>query len=78
MVNTWGDDVPEGKVNSLCSAVMREADETVVFSWIEWPSKAVRDAAWEKVGEDPEMAALELPYDGRRMIFGGFDLLLDA
>ncbi|MEM9386596.1 MAG: DUF1428 domain-containing protein [Pseudomonadota bacterium] len=78
VVDSWGDDVPDGKVNSLNSAVLRKADETVVFSWIEWPSKDVRNAAWAKVEEDPQMQALQLPYDGSRMVFGGFDMLLDA
>jgi len=47
VVDNWGDDVPEGKVNSLRSAVLCEPGETVVFSWMTWPSKAVRDAAWD-------------------------------
>lgn len=73
----WGDDVPEGKVNSLHTAVLREPDETVVFSWIVWPSKAVRDEAWQKVTSDPAFAGQEMPFDGRRMIFGGFDAILE-
>ncbi len=76
LVECWGDDVPEGKVNSLHTAVMRKPDETIVFSWIMWPSKQVRDEAWEKIMQDPEMAGQEMPFDGARMIFGGFDVLL--
>ncbi len=74
----WGDDVPEGKVNSLKTAVMLKENETVVFSWITWPSKAVRDEAWEKVMNDADMANMEMPFDGSRIIFGGFEQILDA
>lgn len=78
LTECWGDDVPEGKTNSLHTAVLREPDETVVFSWIVWPSKAVRDEAWARMHEDAEMRALEMPFDGHRMIFGGFDVLLEG
>lgn len=78
VVECWGDDVPEGKVNSLHTAVMRKPDETVVFSWISWPSKDVRDAGWAQIMEDGEMMGEEMPYDGSRMIFGGFEVMLDA
>ncbi len=75
LVECWGDDVPEGKVNSMHTAVLREEGETVVFSWIVWPSKAVRDAGHAKMAEDPRMQAMTMPFDGKRMIFGGFELL---
>ena len=48
VVDCWGDDVPEGKLTSFTMAVKRESEESVVFSWITWPSKAVRDEAWKK------------------------------
>ena len=73
IVECWGDDVPEGKVNSLHTAVMRKPDESVVFSWVVWPSKAVRDAGWQKMMEDPAMADMSMPFDGQRMIYGGFE-----
>jgi uncharacterized protein YbaA (DUF1428 family) len=78
VVECWGDDVPEGKVNSLHTAVLRQEDETVVFSWITWPDKATRNAAWEKLMADPRMAPENnpMPFDGKRMIFGGFDTLV--
>lgn len=62
------------------TAVMRKPDETVVFSWITWPSKAVRDAGMKKVMEDPRMqpATNPMPFDGKRMIFGGFEMLVEA
>lgn len=80
LVECWGDDVPDGKVNSMKSAVLCGEDETVVFSWITWPSKAVRDAAMEKIMADPRFdpATHPMPFDGERMIFGGFELLLEA
>ncbi len=77
LAECWGDDVPEGKTNSLHTAVLRKPDETVVFSWIIWPSKAVRDAAWDKLMNDPAMSGQEMPYDGGRMIFGGFDMIVE-
>jgi uncharacterized protein YbaA (DUF1428 family) len=78
MTECWGDDLPEGKINSMHTAVLREPHETVVLNWIVWPSKEVRDAAWPKIMEDPEMNGAEMPFDGKRMIFGGFELLLEA
>jgi uncharacterized protein YbaA (DUF1428 family) len=80
VVETWGEDVPDGKLTSFPMAVQKAAEETVVFSWIVWPSKSVRDAAWQKVMADPRMQpeANPMPFDGKRMIYGGFDVLLDA
>lgn len=73
-VECWGDDVPEGKLTSFPMAVKLEAGETVVFSWVEWPSKEVRDAGMKKVMEDPRMPSdmSGMPFDGKRMIYGGF------
>lgn len=80
LVECWGVDVPEGKVNSFHTAVMREPDETVVFAWIIWPSKAARDAGHAKVMEDPRIKGHTdpMPFDGSRMIFGGFETIVDA
>ncbi|WP_299911977.1 DUF1428 domain-containing protein [uncultured Paracoccus sp.] len=79
MIETWGADVPKGKVNDLQGAVAAKDDETVVFSWIEWPDKAAADAAWEKMQSDPEMAAMgNMPFDGSRMIYGGFQPVWEA
>jgi uncharacterized protein YbaA (DUF1428 family) len=50
-----------------------------VFSWIVWPSKAVRDAGNQKMKNDPRMKDMkDMPFDGQRMIFGGFDVMLDT
>lgn len=78
VVDCWGDDVPDGKLTSFPMAVKKEPDETVVFGWIEWPSRAVRDAGMKKAMEDPRMTAMPMPFDGKRMIFGGFDVIADT
>ena len=78
VVECWGDDVPEGKLTSFPMAVKLEPDETVVFAWIVWPSKAARDAGNKKMMEDPEMKNMDMPFDGKRMIFGGFEVLFDT
>lgn len=73
VVEAWGDDVPEGKLTSFPMAVKREEGETVVFSWVIWPSRAARDEGMKKSMEDPEMQpGAHMPFDGKRMIFGGF------
>ena len=79
VVEAWGDDLPEGKLTDYRRAVKAEPGETVVFSWVEWPSKEVREAAWPKVMEDERMkpGAVETPFDGKRMIYGGFAPILD-
>lgn len=79
MVESWGVDVPKGKVNDLYGAVNAKDDETVVYSWIEWPDKATADAAWQKMQDDPAMKEIpEMPFDGSRMIFGGFEPIVEA
>ena len=77
VVDAWGDDVPEGKLTSFPMAVQRKDDETVVFGWVFWPSRAVRDAAWPKVMADPRLSSAEPPFDGKRMIFGGFEVIAE-
>jgi uncharacterized protein YbaA (DUF1428 family) len=76
----WGDDVPDGKVTSFPMSVKLEPGETVVFSWVVWPSKAARDEGNKKVMEDPRMQPTgeELPFNMQRIIFGGFEPIVEA
>lgn len=76
-VENWGVNVPQGKVNCLNSAVMRKPDETVMYSWIVWPDKAARDAGNAAVMVDPDLGGpgMQMPFDGMRMIYGGFEQL---
>ena len=78
LVECWGDEVPDGKVTDFKGAVKAKPDEVVVFSWIEWPSKAVRNAGMKRMMEDPRMKDMKMPFDGQRMIYGGFQPVLDA
>jgi uncharacterized protein YbaA (DUF1428 family) len=77
LVECWGDDVPDGKLTSLPMAVKKQDDETVVFSWVMWPSKQVRDEGWAKMMEDERMQMNEMPFDGKRMIYGGFEMVVE-
>jgi uncharacterized protein YbaA (DUF1428 family) len=73
VVEWWGGDVPAGVVTSFPLAVKLEADETVAIGMVEWPDKATRDAGNEKSRNDPRMAMpKDPPFDGKRMIYGGF------
>ena len=87
IVECWGDDVPTGHITDFRMAVKAEEDEAVLFSWIEWPDKATRDAAMATMMEwmndpekaDPRMdpAKNPMPFDGKRMIFGGFSPIVE-
>ncbi|MGB7417424.1 MAG: DUF1428 domain-containing protein [Thermosynechococcaceae cyanobacterium] len=78
LVECWGDDVPNGEQTSFPMAVKCKEDETVVFSWIVWPSRAARDDGNQKAMSDPRMENMkEMPFDGKRMIFGGFEAIVD-
>lgn len=79
VVECWGDDLPNGETTDFKRAVKAEPGETVVFSWIVWPSKAVRDEGGAKVMADPRMQmGPDMPFDGKRLVYGGFELLLDT
>ncbi|TFY96316.1 DUF1428 domain-containing protein [Ramlibacter humi] len=80
VVECWGDDVPEGKLTSFSMAVKREPNETVIFSWIHWPDKKTRDAGMKKSMEDPRLqpSVNPMPFDGKRLIYGGFEVILRA
>lgn len=83
VIECWGDDVPDGKVTDFRRAVQAKEDEAVVFSWVEWPDKATRDAAMKKMMDennidprlDPETNPM--PFDGKRMIYAGFKPVVD-
>jgi uncharacterized protein YbaA (DUF1428 family) len=79
MVESWSDDVPEGKITDFRKSVQAKDDEAVVFSWFEYPDRATRDAANEKIMSDPRMKEIgaAMPFDGKRMIYGGFDVIVD-
>jgi uncharacterized protein YbaA (DUF1428 family) len=72
VVECWGDDVPEGKVTDFRRAVQAKEDEAILFSWIEWPDRETRDAAMKALESNEAMMAEPMPFDGKRMIFGGF------
>ncbi len=80
LVECWGDDVPPGDVTSFPMAVKCRDDETVVFSWILWPSREARNAGMEKAMTDRRLQpdVNPMPFDGKRMIFGGFEMIVDA
>lgn len=81
VVENWADDVPEGKLTSFPLAVKCTEDEQVVFSWITWPSKEARDAGNKAAMEDPRFENYDpknMPFDGKRMIYGGFTTIAKA
>lgn len=75
------DDVKPGKLTSFPQSVLLEDDEVVVFSWIVYESRARRDEANHKVMQDPRMAEFmkpeNMPFDGKRMIYGGFEMMVN-
>jgi len=78
-VECWGDDVPDGKITSFPMAVKRKHDETVVFSWVIWPSREVRNEGMKKVMADPRSKpdVNPMPFDGTRLIYGGFEMIVE-
>jgi uncharacterized protein YbaA (DUF1428 family) len=87
VIECWGDDIRDGKRTDFRRAVQAKDDETIVFSWIEWPDREKRDAAYAKMTEwmnnpetvDPRMDPKKnpMPFDGQRLIFGGFEPLVE-
>ena len=83
VIECWGEQVPDGKLTDFKRAVQAKGDEVVIFSWIEWPDKATRDRAMARM---PELSKTDdrfnpdknpMPFDGKRMIFGGFTPVVD-
>lgn len=78
MVECWGEDVPHGQNTDFYRATQATENEVPMFSWIEWPDRQTADAAWAKMMEDPDTQAMgEMPFDGKRMFWGGFSPLVD-
>lgn len=79
IVENWGVDVPDGKLTSFPMAVKLEPNESVVFSWVTWPSRQVRDEGMKRAMEDERFKVFEgnMPFDGARMIFGGFETIVE-
>ncbi|MGJ8692338.1 MAG: DUF1428 domain-containing protein [Thalassotalea sp.] len=79
ITEAWGYNVPDGEVTSFPMAVQCSKDETVVFSSVMWPSKEVRDDAWQAIMADPRMDPEQnpMPFDGKRLIYGGFEVILE-
>ena len=81
VVECWGDEITPGKVTGFDKAVKLKGDEVVVFSWVEWPDKRVRNQGTKKAMTDPRWAAIDpdnLPFDGKRMIYGGYRVLVES
>jgi uncharacterized protein YbaA (DUF1428 family) len=78
VVDAGGEDVPEGKLTDFPKAVKAEPGETVAVGWVIWKDKPTRDAAWEKMMKDDRMKNMQMPFDGKRMIFGTFGSLAES
>ncbi|MET0428406.1 MAG: DUF1428 domain-containing protein [Microvirga sp.] len=78
VVEAWGDDVPDGKVTDYRRAVQAKDGEVVVYSYIQWPDKATRDAGWARMMAEDSERTTPMPFDGKRMFWGGFRPILDT
>ncbi|RVV98002.1 DUF1428 domain-containing protein [Mesobaculum littorinae] len=78
VIECWADDIAHGEVTDFYRAVQAKEDETVVVSWIEWPDRDTRNAGMKKVFEDMPDEMMEMPFDGRRIVHGGFETLVDV
>ena len=80
VVECWGAEIPEGKLTSFPQSVQKKDTETIVLSWIEWPSKDMADAAWAKMDQDKELMEVlyTAPMDSQRMFWGSFETMLDV
>ncbi len=77
-VECWGTDVPDGETTSFPLAVKLQPGEVVVLSWLRWPDKATADSAWVKMKADPRFAEMDMPFDGKRMMWGGFEVIFTS
>lgn len=77
-IEGWGDNVPGGEHTSFPMAVKLEEGEVVVFAWLLWPDRATADAAWAKMMEDERFKDMDMPFDGKRMMWGGFEPIFEG
>lgn len=77
LVECWGDDVPKGVLTDFYKATQAKEDETPIFSWIEYPDKATRDAANKAMADDTDAANMDMPFDAKRMFWGGFEQIVN-
>lgn len=77
-VETWGEDIPEGETTSFPRAVKLEPGEAVVFSWLRWPDRATADKCFAEMMNDPGFADMDMPFDGKRMMWAGFDPIFEG
>ena len=78
VVDTWGEDLRTGELTDFPKSVKAEPGETVAVGWIIWKDKPTRDAAWEKLMKDERMQKMQMPFDGKRMIFGTFGSIVES
>jgi uncharacterized protein YbaA (DUF1428 family) len=76
-VECWGDDVPKGALTDFYRATQARPDETPIFSWIEYPDRKTRDEANRRIRADEETKNMEMPFDGKRMFWGGFEQIVN-
>lgn len=77
-VETWGEDIPPGKVTGFDLAVKLEEGEVPVFSWLRWPDRATADQCWAEMQNDPDFQNMDMPFDGKRMMWGGFAPIFES
>ena len=77
-VETWGEDIPEGETTSFPRAVKLEPGEAVVFSWLRWPDRATADKCFAEMMDDPDFDGMDMPFDGKRMMWAGFDPIFEG
>lgn len=77
-VETWGEDIPPGKVTGFDLAVKLEEGEVPVFSWLRWPDRATADKCWAEMQNDPDFQNMDMPFDGKRMMWGGFAPIFES
>jgi len=77
IMENWGVEIPDGSVTDFRRAVQAKPDEDVMFSWTQWPDKATRDEGSRRMMQDARFAEMQMPFDGKRMIIGGFEPLVE-